>query len=185
MIPFAETISMTTFLAQVLNELEAGHGGPVIPEAKRVYFQRRLRDQFFDFLRGRFEREELNGLTQAKLARRIGKSPEVISRWLSASSNLTLDSISDLMIGISAEEPVFDGKSLLNRGEANYTHLDELEDVVSAQAPRPKPDEDKRASALAEARKGFQQGSSLQDETTRRSLARDNAYYDRRRVANG
>src|ERR1700730_16911854 len=106
---------MTIFLAHVMNELEAGHNGPEIPEAKRVYFQRRARDRFFDFLREKFEREETNGLTQAKLARRIGKSPEVISRWLNAPSNLTLDSISDLMIGIAAEEPKFIASSLLGR----------------------------------------------------------------------
>src|ERR1051325_1620892 len=101
---------MTTFLTQFLSELEAGHDGPEIPEAKRIYFQRRLRDRFFDFLREKFEREEVNGLTQAKLARRIGRSPEAISQWLSSPSNLTLDSISDLMIGISAEEPEFNGR---------------------------------------------------------------------------
>lgn len=110
-----------------MKELEAGHNGPEIPEAKRVYFQRRLRDRLFDFLRERFEREEPNGLTQAKLARRIGKSPEVISRWLNAPSNLTLDSISDLMLGMVAEEPEFDGKSLLNRSATNYTHLAEFD----------------------------------------------------------
>jgi transcriptional regulator with XRE-family HTH domain len=122
---------MTIFLAHVMKELEAGHDGPEIPEAKRVHFQRRLRDQFFDFLRERFEREESNGLTQAKLARRIGKSPEVISRWLNAPSNLTLDSISDLMLGVAAEEPEFDGKSLLNRSASNYTHLAEFDNQDS------------------------------------------------------
>src|SRR5437868_12884602 len=119
---------MTIFLTHVLKELAVGHDGPEIPEAKRIYFQRRTRDRFFDFLRDRFEREESNGLTQAKLARRIRKSPEVISRWLNAPSNLTLDSISDLMVGVAAEEPEFEGKSLLNRLESNYTHLAEQAD---------------------------------------------------------
>jgi transcriptional regulator with XRE-family HTH domain len=175
-----ETISMITFLTQVLSELEVGHDGPVIPEAKRVYFQYRLRDRFFDFIRGRFEREETNGLTRAKLARRIGKSPEVISRWLNAPSNLTLDSISDLMIGIAAEEPEFGGKSLLNRHVTNYTHLDETEDVISVQTLRPKHAGNSEASALAEARKGSQQSSPLQEEK-RPSPAQDNAYYDYKR----
>src|SRR4030081_2728834 len=125
---------MTTFLAHVMNELEAGHAGPAVPEAKLTFFRHRLRGRFFDFIRERFEREEVNGLTQAKLARRIGKSPEVINRWLSAPSNLTLDSISDLMIGIAAEEPEFGGISLLDRAEANYVHLDD--DTVSAQLPK-------------------------------------------------
>lgn len=106
--------------------MAAGHDGPEIPEAKRVYFQRRFRGRFFDFIRTKFDSEQTNGLTQAKLARRLGKKPDVINRWLSSPSNLTLDSISDLMIGISAEEVELDGRSLLNRPRSNYHHLDEF-----------------------------------------------------------
>jgi len=111
-----------------MKELEGGHEGPTIPDAKLTYFRHRLRGRFFDFIRERFEREESRGLTQAKLARRIGKSPEVVNRWLNSPSNLTLDSISDLMIGVAAEEPEFEGKSLLDRPESNYTHLAEAND---------------------------------------------------------
>jgi hypothetical protein len=116
---------MLTFQTQLLNELGAGHDGPTIPESKRVYFQERFRGRFFDFLVGRFLDAQRSGLTKAKLARRIGKSPEVINRWLGAPSNLTLDSISDLMLGISAEEPEIDGRSLLGRLPTNYVHLDD------------------------------------------------------------
>jgi transcriptional regulator with XRE-family HTH domain len=144
----------------------------------------KLRDRFFDFLRERFEREEANGLTQAKLARRIGKSPEVISRWLNAPSNLTLDSISDLLIGVSAEEPEFEGKSLIHRSAQNHMHLDDSDDIASAQMPRPEQDEDEKASAMIDARKGLQQGLPSQNES-RRSLAQDNAYSDRRKAVNG
>lgn len=176
---------MTTFLAHVMNELEAGHEGPAIPEAKLTFFRHRLRGRFFDFIRERFEREEIKGLTQAKLARRIGKSPEVINRWLSTPSNLTLDSMSDLMVGIAAEEPAFGGISLLNRAESNYEHLDD--EVVSAQLPMPKQDDefkDATKSALTEARKGFQQGEASSDQQAR-SLAQDNAYPDQRKAAHG
>jgi transcriptional regulator with XRE-family HTH domain len=152
---------MTIFLAHVLNELEAGHEGPEIPEAKRVYFQRRVRDRFFDFLRERFEREESNGLTQAKLARRIGKSPEVINRWLNAPSNLTLDSISDLMIGVAAEEPEFDGKSLLNRPESNYTHLAEQADndnkLLNAARTAPHANEERKSPLLGKPQQRYNQ----------------------------
>jgi hypothetical protein len=119
---------MTIFLAHVLNELKLGHDGPEIPEAKRVYFRRRLRDRFFDFLLEKFEREEANGLTQAKLSRRIGKPPEVINRWLNAPCNLTLDSASDLLLGIAAEELDLTSSSVLDRAESNYIHLDEFAD---------------------------------------------------------
>jgi len=114
---------MPTFQTQLLNEIRAGHDGPAIPESKRVYFQQRLRDRFFDFIIGCFLREQANGLTKAKLARRIGKPPEVVNRWLAAPSNLTLDSASDLLLGICAEELEPNGRSVLNRLPTNYIHL--------------------------------------------------------------
>jgi hypothetical protein len=115
MIELEETIWMPTFQTQLLNEIQAGPDGATIPESKRVYFQQRLRHRVFDFIVGCFMREESNGLNQAKLGRRIGKPPEVINRWLSAPSNLTLDSISDLLLGICAEELKPQSESLLNR----------------------------------------------------------------------
>jgi hypothetical protein len=78
----------------------------------------------FDFLLHMFLREKENGLTQAKLARRIGKSPEVINRWLGSPTNLTLDSVSDLLIGIAGEELVPQSASVLGRVERNYAALD-------------------------------------------------------------
>lgn len=125
---------MSTSQKQLLNEVKAGHDGPQIPEAKRVYFQERLRNRFFEFLLQKFLEQQKHGLTQAKLARRIGKKPDVISRWLGAPSNLTLDTISDLLLGISAEELEMGAKSFLNRPPANFSHLVEFHDV-SARKP--------------------------------------------------
>lgn len=116
---------MTIFQTQLLNELRAGVDGEPISQSKLVYLQERLRGRFFDFLLSRFEDARQNGLTQAKLARRIRKSPEVINRWLSAPANLTLDSISDLFAGIAAEEPEFSSSSLLGRAKVNRFHLDD------------------------------------------------------------
>jgi len=122
---------VTTFQTQLLNELGAGHNGAPISESKLVYLQERLRARVFEFLIERFGKEQAKGLTKAKLARRIRKSPEVINRWLGAPSNLTLDSISDLMAGISAEELEMAGSKLLNRSPVNYAHLAEVDDVSS------------------------------------------------------
>src|ERR1044072_8788297 len=102
---------MSTFQTHLLNEIAAGHDGPPIPESKRVYFQERFRERLFDFIIMRFNAQKKNGLTKAKLARRIGKSPEVISRWLAAPSNLEADSVSDLMLGVGAEEMDMDAHS--------------------------------------------------------------------------
>ena len=126
---------MPTFQTRLTREISEGHDGPTIPESTRVYFHERCRNRFFDFLITRFLREEEKGLTKAKLARRVGKSPEVIHRWLTAPSNLTLDSISDLLLGIAGEEPDFDGSSLLNRAAVNYFPLDDDDDETAPPQP--------------------------------------------------
>jgi hypothetical protein len=126
---------------RLLNEVAAGHDGPPIPEAKRVFFQERFRGRFFEFLVERFLLAQTRGLTKAKLARRIGKPPEVVNRWLGAPSNLTLDSVSDLLLGISAEEPEMSGLSLLNRSPVNYSHLNDVGSAMSEPKPRNNPQE--------------------------------------------
>jgi hypothetical protein len=124
---------MTIFQTQLLKELAAGPNGDPISGSKLVYLQERLRGRFFDFLIEKFEGARGDGLTQAKLARRIKKSPEVINRWLSAPSNLTLDTISDLLAGISAEEPNFSSSSLLGRAKLNYFHLDGVPSIAEGE----------------------------------------------------
>ena len=116
---------MSTFQKHLLNEIAAGHDGPPIPESKRVYFEERFRWRLFDFITSKFEAARQHGLTQAKLARRIEKPPEVVNRWLSAPSNLTADSVCDLLLGISAEEMEMFGRSVLNQAIVNYDHLAE------------------------------------------------------------
>jgi hypothetical protein len=114
---FVPTSHQTAFLS----ELAAGHSGPPVPLEKRAYFQTRLRNRLFDFVLKRFSEEQKKGLTKAILARRIGKTPDVVSRLLGAPGNWTLDTVSDLLIGIGAEEldPIA-SSSLLNRQSRNY-----------------------------------------------------------------
>lgn len=123
---------MSTSQMQFMNEIQAGHDGAPIPEAKRVYFQERSRNRFFEFLLNKFLEQQKRGLTKAKLARRIGKTPDAVNRWLAAPSNLTLDTVSDLLLGINAEELEMNASSLLNRVPVNY--LAEFHDV-SARKP--------------------------------------------------
>jgi hypothetical protein len=116
---------MSTFQTQLLNEIAAGHDGPLIPESKRVYFQERYRERIFDFIITRFLAQKEKGLTKAKLARRIGRTPEVINRWLAGPTNLESDSISDLMLGIAAEEMEMSAHSVLNRAPVNVYQMPE------------------------------------------------------------
>lgn len=119
---------MSTYQTRFLSELEAGHDGTAIPLAKRAYFQERFRGIMFDFIINKFLSEAHKGLTKAKLSRRIGKAPEIINRLLGAPSNMTIDTISDLLLGIAAEELVPQSASLLRRPPVNYSHTDHLAD---------------------------------------------------------
>jgi hypothetical protein len=49
------------------SELASGHHGPPIPEAKRAYFQARLRNRLFNFIVEKFLHEQQRGLTKAAL----------------------------------------------------------------------------------------------------------------------
>jgi hypothetical protein len=141
---------MPTYQTQLLNEIGAGHDGPQISPAKLSYFQERLRDRVFDFILGHFVDEQAKGLSKAKLARRIGKKAEVVNRWLGAPSNLTLDTISDLLVGIAAEELILSSASLLGRAPVNYSHVDE---TPSANDPSPPEQNNAEISALDNAQK--------------------------------
>jgi hypothetical protein len=137
--PCVEAALTTTSRTRFLTEIAAGHLGPPIPEAKREYFRARLRNTLFNFILRKFLEQEKSGLTKATLARRIGSRPDVISRWLGAPGNLTLDTVSDLLLGISAEELIPTSHSVLNRSPTNYVHADWIrpeDQSRSAQPPR-------------------------------------------------
>jgi hypothetical protein len=93
------TISATTTIA---SEVEAG----VLSAETRAYFQARLRNRLYDLVLRKFSQAEgEKQMTKAELARRIGRRPEVITRLLSSPGNWTLDTVSDLLLGIAGEEP--------------------------------------------------------------------------------
>jgi transcriptional regulator with XRE-family HTH domain len=69
-----------------------------------AYFQDRLRTRLYDLVIRELENYKAQGMTQAQLATRIGKRPDQVSRWLSGPGNWTLDTVSDLLLGISGGE---------------------------------------------------------------------------------
>ncbi len=86
----------------LLSELESIK---TVPPAVLSYFQARLKNRLHNFIISKFiEMEKTHGLTKADLARRIGRKPEVITRLLGAPGNWTLDTVSDLLLGIASEE---------------------------------------------------------------------------------
>lgn len=128
---------MTTSQTQFFTELTAGHTGPPIPQGERAYFQARLRNRVFNFILEKFMDEQKNGLTKASLARRIGKTSDLINRWLGAPSNLTLDTISDLLLGITAEELQLTSDSPVKQPPTNYLHADWIRQGSQSQPPAP------------------------------------------------
>lgn len=88
------------------------HSAEKISSADLAYFQDRLRSRLYDLVLTEFENAREIGLTQAMLARRLGKRPEQINRWLSSPGNWTLETVSNLLIGISNSELMMSVESI-------------------------------------------------------------------------
>jgi len=75
-----------------------------VPSDTLEYFRARLRNRLHSAILEAFStRAKENGLMQKDLAARIHKSKVQINRWLGTAGNLTLDSISDLMVGLGMD----------------------------------------------------------------------------------
>lgn len=117
------TMSQTSFLAEVINIEEN------LPEGKLAYFRERQKNALYDFIvSGFLEKERMGELSRASLARRINKKPEQITRWLNTPGNWTLDTVSDLMLGIFGSELKFSEHQLSNnRATRNFNQTDALD----------------------------------------------------------
>lgn len=73
-------------------------------EGDKAYYRQRQRNRLHESVISLFvRRAEQQGLTKSDLAFITGKDKSIITRCLSAPSNLTLDTISDLMLAMDAE----------------------------------------------------------------------------------
>ncbi len=93
---------MTTY-PQTWSTLDQSDEEP-ISAGQIAYFRQRFRNRIHEVILRRFltEREKF-GLTRIKLAKRLARRPEQITRWLSAPGNITLDTVSDLLLAMNAE----------------------------------------------------------------------------------
>jgi hypothetical protein len=108
-------------MSQTIDFLSEIADGSPIPAGKIAYFEARLRNDLYNFVIGKFlEKEKRGEITKAKLARRIGYDPAQLSRVLGAPGNWTLNTISNLLLGISAEELKPYSESLLDRPRRNH-----------------------------------------------------------------
>jgi transcriptional regulator with XRE-family HTH domain len=88
-----------------------------------AYYQQRYRNRVFSKLVSFItEQAQRQHLTQKDIAERIRKDPASISRLLSSPSNLTLDTISDLLLAFDAEAEPPEIVQFKDRRPANYVH---------------------------------------------------------------
>lgn len=71
-----------------------------IPARTLAYFRRRLQLHLHELVIGEFDKR---GITKAGLAGRLSKDRSQITRWLGAPGNWTLDTFSDLMVGMGID----------------------------------------------------------------------------------
>lgn len=116
---------------QFLNDLASDS---VIPPETLAYLNARACSRFYDFVVRKFKHAaETRGLTQAQLARRIGKKPDVINRWLSTPGNWGLETVSSLLAGICAEEIEPASRPFSGRTQRNYRRPEWLTTNINPQ----------------------------------------------------
>lgn len=89
--------------------------------AQLNYFRERMRNRIHEAVLRKFLAQSETGLTRAKLAKRLRKRPEQITRWLGAPGNWTLETVSDLLLAMNAELD-FEVAEWGSRHKSNVAH---------------------------------------------------------------
>jgi hypothetical protein len=77
---------------------------PAVSDRDIFYYRQRSKNRLFEALTSFFAEEaERRGITKRDIAECLRRDPALITRWLTAPSNLTLDTISDLLLSLGAE----------------------------------------------------------------------------------
>jgi transcriptional regulator with XRE-family HTH domain len=93
-----------------------------IPDREIFYQRERQRNRVFEALVGFYaNRAEKSGISQRDIAKKLKRDPAQISRWLSQPSNLTLDTVTDLLLALDAELDVT-VHLFADRPKTNYVH---------------------------------------------------------------
>jgi transcriptional regulator with XRE-family HTH domain len=120
---------MTIFEKTAWNSAISDEAQPLTP-AHFGYFQGRLRNRLYGELIKLFMQKRNTGLTRADLARRLGKKPEQVTRWLSGPGNLKIDTLSDLLLAMGHELDIR-LVPIETRASSNHTH-----DLVAIEHPK-------------------------------------------------
>jgi len=76
-------------------------GDDLVPISTFSYLRTRNKRRLYSLVMGEFKR---SGISQATLARRLGKKPEIVCRLLAVPGNWKNDTVSDLLFAISGAE---------------------------------------------------------------------------------
>jgi plasmid maintenance system antidote protein VapI len=90
---------MTTYQEQFQKAVEA----EVIPTFWLAYFREAFRETINDRLLDLIDSEEI---TRGAIARKIGRRPEQLTRWINSPANLEADTISDLALAFGCEPKI-------------------------------------------------------------------------------
>jgi len=86
------------------------------------YFHGLSQDEAHELVLSLFLQEASEtGITRAFLARRLGKSPEQITRWLGAPGNWTLETLTNLLLAMGYK-PEFKAQKLSDLRQSNEHH---------------------------------------------------------------
>ena len=123
------------------------------------YFRQRFKNRVFARLISFFVKEaEATGLPKADIAKRLQKDPAQVSRWMANPSNLTLETISDLLLAMDAEADPPEMVKFADRTAPNYAHPLMAKAIgVEGQIVQPKPPPELTISALLNPKSGFTQ----------------------------
>lgn len=110
-----QTSMSTSRINSILCRPEGDHK---IASSTLAYFRARNRNQIYDLVMNEFAK---SGVSQAVLARRLGKGTDQVCRWLGAPGNWTLDSVSDLLFVISGAEPKYEIRYPLEQVLRNFS----------------------------------------------------------------
>jgi hypothetical protein len=105
------------------------NGGSFSP-ATHAYLGRRAQNKYYDYVMAKFR---ASGMTQAELARRIGKGADRVNRLLSNPGNWTVETAAVLLAGICGEELLPHSLPFAGRAKRNMRQCD-----VADITPHPK-----------------------------------------------
>ena len=116
-----------------------------ISPRKLGYFRSRLRHRVHQTIIREFHRNAAEGrTTKAAFAKRLGRGPDQISRWLGAPGNWTLNTVSDLLLGLELELHL-SVQTLNPKGKRNFD-ADAVLYQLRSQSSEPNSNQDRHAS---------------------------------------